>query len=335
MVRRKAAPTSEAQHSSPLMFGYALKAEPSPRLSEAETIAVIRSDQPGWAYLNADHPGAHDWIEEHVGYIPAIVRHALLEETTRPRAERLDNGIMLILRGVNMNKGAEPEDMVSLRCWIDPARVLVMRRRPVRATKKISKALEAGEGPDDSGAFISMLLDKLLEVMEPVFTEMEDELDALEEELIECPHSKLRNKVSRLRRRALLLRRYINPQREAINALRNMQLDWLEATDNLNLQEHYDHITRFIEQLDAIRERCQIVQDELATMLADKLNKNTYMMGLMAAIFLPLGFITGLLGINVGGMPGVENNDAFLYVSLICGGVFAIQILIFKALKWF
>lgn len=335
MKRQKAENIDASSAESPLIFAYALQKGPSERLAEKQAVELIRSDAPAWAYLDSDHPKADAWLKKNVDYMPAVIRQALLEQATRPRAEQIDNGVMLILRGVNMNEGAEPEDMISLRCWIDPSRMLVMRRRPVRATKKIAAAMEAGKGPEDAGAFLLMLLETLLDIMEPVFTTLEDELDALEEELIENPHSLLRNKVSRLRRRALMLRRYINPQRDAISGLRSMQLDWLSATDTLNLHEEYDRITRFIEQLDAIRERCQIVQDELATILADKLNRNTYILTVVAAIFLPLGFITGLLGINVGGMPGVDDAQAFTVVSFICLGIFAMQLLVFKKLKWF
>ena len=94
-------------------------------------------------------------------------------------------------------------------------------------------------------------------------------------------------------------------------------------------------MTRYVEDLDAIRERSQIVKDELANILADKLNKNMYVLSVIAAIFLPLGFLTGLLGINLGGMPGAENPDAFWVFSGLLVAVVSLQIWIFKKLDWF
>ena len=52
-------------------------------------------------------------------------------------------------------------------------------------------------------------------------------------------------------------------------------------------------------------------------------------------IFLPLGFLTGLLGFNVGGIPGAENPWAFLLFLLFLVGIVAVQILLFKLKKWF
>ena len=92
---------------------------------------------------------------------------------------------------------------------------------------------------------------------------------------------------------------------------------------------------RYVEELDAIRERAQIVKDELANMIADRLNKNTYILSVIAAIFLPLGFLTGLLGVNIGGIPGVNSPIAFAVFCLLLTILVAVQVIIFRKLKWF
>jgi zinc transporter len=100
------------------------------------------------------------------------------------------------------------------------------------------------------------------------------------------------------------------------------------------LQEAHNQLIRYLEDIDTIRERAQIVKDELSNILADKMNKNMYLLSIVAALFLPLGFFTGLLGINVGGMPGADNPSAFWVVSFVCA-FFAVAILgLFKYLKW-
>jgi zinc transporter len=58
-------------------------------------------------------------------------------------------------------------------------------------------------------------------------------------------------------------------------------------------------------------------------------------LSVIAAIFLPLGFLTGLLGINVGGIPGADNPHAFLIFSAMLVIVVFLQVLLFKKLKWF
>ena len=76
------------------------------------------------------------------------------------------------------------------------------------------------------------------------------------------------------------------------------------------------------ELLDAIRDRAQVVQDQVMDTRAEQMNKQMLLLSVVAAIFLPLGFITGLLGINVGGMPGADNPAAFWIVS---GGILVLS----------
>lgn len=106
----------------------------------------------------------------------------------------------------------------------------------------------------------------------------------------------------------------------------------IETIHRRQLHENQDRLTRYVEDLDAVRERAQIVKDELANALTNKMNRNTYVLSIVAAIFLPLGFLTGLLGINVGGIPGVDNDAAFWVVSATCAGFVILLTVIFR---WF
>ncbi|MCB1367090.1 MAG: zinc transporter ZntB, partial [Rhodobacteraceae bacterium] len=90
-----------------------------------------------------------------------------------------------------------------------------------------------------------------------------------------------------------------------------------------------------VEDLDAIRERLQILKEELTSIMNDRLNKNMYILSVITALFLPLGFLTGLFGVNLAGMPGAANSAAFIgfVVALVLIG--ALQLLIFRWLRWF
>ena len=125
------------------------------------------------------------------------------------------------------------------------------------------------------------------------------------------------------------------PQRDAISQIRQANILWLNDHHKSQLLETHNQVIRYIEDLDATRERAQIIKDELASIIADKLNRNMYVLSVIAAIFLPLGFLTGLLGINVGGIPGAENTSAFLIFCGILIVIVVIQVIIFKLKKWF
>ena len=117
--------------------------------------------------------------------------------------------------------------------------------------------------------------------------------------------------------------------------IRTSEQPWLNQHDRRSMQENFDRTLRFVEDLDAIRERAQIIKDELANALSDRINKNMYVLSIIAAIFLPLGFLTGLLGINVGGIPGADNDQAFMIFMGILIVLVGAQIWLFKKMKWF
>jgi zinc transporter len=258
-----------------------------------------------------------------------------LAEETRPRIVEFDEGALMILRGVNLNENAKPEDMISIRLWVDQHRIISVQRRPLKATKDIQSTLQEGKGPKNAGDFICALASRLFERMEPIFSDLDERLDDAEERVVDNPDISERQQITVIRKQAIMFRRYIAPQRDVIAHLRTSEQPWLDQIHKRRLQESFDRVVRYVEDLDAMRERSQIVKDELASVLADRLNKNMYVLSVVAAIFLPLGFLTGLLGINIPGIPGTDNPQAFWIFLLMLIGVVIAQIVIFKKLKWF
>lgn len=295
----------------------------------------IKSHDLAWVHLDATHPDTRKWLESEVSYLDPLILDALLADETRPRIVEYDNGMMMILRGMNLNEKAEPEDMVSIRIWVDESRIISLRRRRLKAVSDIRDLLENVTGPKDSGDFISMLSAKLFERMEPVLTELDEKLDDIEELILDNPEPSERQAITSLRKQAIIFRRYIAPQRDVMMHLRTSDQVWLSTAHKRRIQENLDRVTRYVEDLDSMRERAQVIKDELANALSDRLNKNLYILSVISAIFLPLGFFTGLMGINIGGMPGVDNNNAFWVFSALLITIVACQVLIFKKLKWF
>ena len=296
---------------------------------------IIKNDTLAWIHLDAGHADTRAWLKQEISYLDHIVIDALLADETRPRIMEFENGALMILRGVNLNKDAEPEDMISIRLWIDAKRIITIQHRPLKAIKDIQELLKAGKGPKNSGDFIAMLASRLFERMEPVFSELDENLDDVEERVMESPDTKERQEITTIRKQAIIFRRYIAPQRDVISHLRTSDQPWLEQIHKRRLQESLDRVIRYVEDLDTIRERAQIVKDELSNALADRMNKNMYVLSVIAAIFLPLGFFTGLMGINIGGMPGVDDTNAFWIFSGLLTVIVILQIIIFKKLKWF
>ncbi len=288
-----------------------------------------------WVHLDATHPDTPEWLRSNFSHLDSYLIDALVVDETRPRMTQFQDAALLILRGANLNENADPEDMVSIRIWVEDKLVITLRRRKLKAIEDLQSRIKSGKAPKDGGELVCFIMDCLFKRIEPILSNLDETTDDIEESLLVTTDSSLRESIVDVRKKAIMFRRYMIPQREAIERMRMSDLTWLTDKHRRQLQENYNQVTRYVEDLDAVRERSQIVKDELANILSDRLNKNMYMLSVIAAIFLPLGFLTGLLGINVGGIPGADSATAFWVFGGILASIAAVQILIFKWLKWF
>jgi zinc transporter len=286
-----------------------------------------------WVHLEYSHPAAQQWLRHESG-LDEVTAEALLAEETRPRCMLSANGLLLTLRGINPSPGADPEDMVTVRLWSDGKRIITTRRRRLQAAAALGKAIEKGVGPNNAGEFVESLTDSMIERMADIVEDISEEVDNLEEMVLTMESYELRPKIAELRRNAIGLRRYLAPQREAVSRLFNEKVEWLSELDRLRLRESADRTTRFVEDLDLIRERAVVVQEELSSRLSEKMDRTMYVLSMVAAIFLPLGFLTGLLGINVGGIPGADYAGSFAIFVLMLVLLVVVQLWLFRRKKW-
>jgi zinc transporter len=285
-----------------------------------------------WVHLDRTNEMAQRWLNS--AGLDSLLCQALLAEETRPRSLAVNDGLLAILRGVNLNPGADPEDMVSLRIWLEAGRVITLRQWRLMAIQDIRSDIAARTGPKDAGDFLVAVADHLIERMAPTINALEEEIDRLEIEVMDTLNHDVRSRLAGLRRDAISLRRYIAPQREAMSRLLGERTSWLNDRHRARLREVADRVTRYVEDLDAARERAAVTQEELASRVAAQMNQTMYVLSMVAVVFLPLGLLTGLLGINVAGIPGEKNQWAFLIVCLVLVVIVVLEILFFRRKHW-
>ena len=286
-----------------------------------------------WAHFDYSSPEAIEWITNKSG-IDSIAIDALLTQETRPRTTILNDSLLIALRGVNLNKNSKPEDMVSIRLFISTDLIISTRKRDILSVVEIIDILKKGVGPKSSSEFLTELTYRITARMEDVINQIEDRTHFLEENLMDSADLKFRNEILSIRRETIILRRYLSPQKEALNKLYNDKITWINEYERIELRETNDQLIRHIEELDTIRDKVSLIQEELSNTLSDQMNKKMYILSIISAIFLPLTFLTGLLGINIGGIPGANNDNAFYIFSIILVMVTSAQFLLFKKKKW-
>ncbi|MCF8720901.1 zinc transporter ZntB [Nitrospina gracilis] len=288
-----------------------------------------------WFHMDYSQPDVQRWLREESGLEEAIAE-TLLQEEIRPRVAVARDALLLVARGVNLHPESDPEDMVAIRMFVEERRIVSTQRRPLLPVEDLCRAIDKGEGPETVSAFIADLNGRLVERIADVVETLDDQLDALQNEIMELSRYDigLHRQISFLRLQFIRLRRYLSPQREALTRLHSERLSWLDEIERLRIRETADRTIHYVEDLDTARERATVAQEELFNLLSEQLNRRSYILSLIAVIFLPLSFLTGLLGINVGGIPGAESNLAFWIFTGVLIVLGILQVLWFKSKRW-
>ncbi|BBP44960.1 zinc transporter ZntB [Thiosulfatimonas sediminis] len=287
-----------------------------------------------WLHFDYSVYQTKEWLFNDAG-LNLAVAETLLSSESRPRFSQLDDGSLMAWRGVNLNPNEEPDDMVAVRLWHDEHRLITTLKRDLSSINELVEMLERQRGALNLGQLMIEMADKLIEHISDIVNDYEDQMALLEEQVIEESSAKLRTELSQLRRQVISLRRYMTPQKEALMRFSMEKLAWMNQQERIALREVVDRITKELEDLEALRERAVVAQEELQNRLSEQLNSRMYLLSIITAVFLPLGFLTGLLGVNVGGIPGAENPQAFRYFVWIVVGLIVVQLVIFKWRKWF
>lgn len=269
-----------------------------------------------WQHVDGSTDSARQWVLAQSD-LPDVARNALLARETRPRSEPVDRGAIINMRALGRNPDNDPDPLVSIRFWTERGRVVSFAYREPRSLDAVIAQFLAGT-IHDPGDLLTAFATRTTAELDPQVAELGDRLDIIESRVDADSARSTRRRVSRIRADAIGYRRFVAPQREAFERMAQQRCDWLDEEDRLHLREAADRYARMTEELESVRERAAIVHDELTDLRGEKMEARALLISIVALIFLPLTFITGLLGMNVEGIPYAEEEWAFWGVTAFC-----------------
>ena len=328
--------TDDKELDGPMLFGRVLDGKGGGRFISWAGVQTWQPAAPGevlWVHLCRNREETLNWLETGLK-LPEPTVELLTSDSTRPRALREGKSLVGVLRGINFNPGAQPEDMIAMQLWCDGTRLVTLRRRRLQSPRDVLAAIDAGHGPKDVGRVITELVEALIARMNNSIVDMNAAIDAMEAAEAEDDAEEMLIRIASIRRNALGLQRHMAPQHEALEIISRDAPQWFDAEDKREIAESIDRLRRYLDDIDISKESALVLQDDIRVRALARSERTNYLLTIVAAIFLPLGFITGLLGINVGGMPGVQDGDAFWVVVGPCVLIFVMQLVLFWKWKW-
>jgi len=253
--------SGEMRMSECFGFSYDGQGKPQVITDLAGGMVGVPSQGFHWVHLRMG-TAEGDAVLESAG-LDSLVLAALRAPETRPRCSAHSDGNLINLRGVNLNPGAEPEDMISLRMWVRERVLLTVNLRPLQAVADLREAAVRGAVSTSPADLVAKLALRLADRAEPVVAALNEQIDGLEETDLAALGTQQRTALAEMRRVAIVMRRYMVPQRDALSTFEIEDHDWLGPVTQSRLREAIERVTRLGEELDAIRDRAQIVRDHL------------------------------------------------------------------------
>lgn len=296
---------------------------------KAPDVSTTPADGSVYRWLHFDLASSHldTWAEATLP-VPAV--RTLLAPKTRPRVSQHEDGIIATLRGINMNEGDEPADMVSLRVWMTADFVLTVRRQRNFLMDELQAQMNGDDAPPSPARMIARVVELLLGRVEDVAFDLEDVADKMEFSVYDEGNVQMSN-LAPLRRSVIKLRRHVGPLRDALDGFAHVQTPIIPPLLNMRFRDSANRAARALEELNEVRDRLTALSDHLDIEQSARLSRNGYRLSVAATIFLPLGLITGILGVNVGGMPGMDWPYAF---HAMLGGMVALGLALWAVMRW-
>lgn len=287
-----------------------------------------------WYHLKYTDKAARNWIKSRKE-LTDQARSVLLNSETRPRAVLTDDDVFLCLRGINFNQDAQPEDMISIRFWMNRQEVITTANQGSHSIRNMVADLNQGIGPKNTEGLLLSLIDNLAKLTDDFVDKIDEKIDAAEDQIEDLGVTEFNPKMNQMRRQIANIRRYLLPQKEAIDKLYRNKSSLFSESFYDQVYLYADKFIQLIENLDLMRERALMLQEHFMANISHQQNSRLYLLAIISVIFLPLTFLSGLFGMNVAGMPGLEDPEAFWVIIAFSVILTALLLVWFKKSRWF
>ncbi|UCH26106.1 MAG: magnesium/cobalt transporter CorA [Trueperaceae bacterium] len=265
-----------------------------------------------------------------------LVREDIASVGQRPKVELFEAHLFIVLRMLSLTEDGSPQSE-QLSLVLGPDYVLTFQERPGDVFAPVRERLRRGKGRMRklgadylAYALIDVIVDSYFSVLE----HYGDTLEELEEEILREPTPHSLERVNRLRRELLFLRKSIWPLRELMGTLQREESPVVSAVVVTFLRDAYDHSIQVIDTVETFREVLSGLHDFYLTSLSFKMNEVMKVLTIIATIFIPLGFLVGVYGMNFDVMPELHLRWGYPALWLFMVTLVAAMLVLFRRRRW-
>ncbi len=215
---------------------------------------------------------------------------------------------------------------------------------PVRERVRHGKGRIRNSGPD---YLAYALMDAVVDNYYPLLEQLGTELDDLEDALFDAPKRENLQSLQLAKRDLIIMRRAIWPEREKINEILRSKSDLLREDNRVFFRDIYDHSVQVMDLVENYKEMTASLMDIYLSSLSNRMNQIMKVLAIISSIFIPLGFIAGLYGMNfmyenpdgsgenyVMNMPELRSPYGYPIVLGLMATIVIFQLIIFYKKGW-
>jgi magnesium transporter len=244
-------------------------------------------------------PAMTELLGRRLGFHPLAVDDAL-NEPHSPRVDDWRDYLFIVLRGLDFDTRHEVRTK-ELDVFLGTNYLVTLHEEPFRSIERTFDTCTLGPdrwmgaGPDH---ILYAIADRLVAGVVRVVDGMNEEIDEIEAQAFRSPRPGAVSRIFRLRRALLQLRRLVGAQREVLSRLARDTYSMIDESDRLYFRDVYDHLVRLYDHVDTLRDMAQGALDSYLTVASNRTNEVMRTLTVIAALFLPISFLSSFFGMN-------------------------------------
>lgn len=265
-----------------------------------------------WLHFDQTDPTTRAWIVQSP-YVPETAKAVLLSPDSHMRIEPAGSGLTGVVGDLHHEFSQRSDHLDVLRFYLDNDRLISARREPMTAIDKLQRSLGEGLRMERPVGLLAQFLHHVTDTLGDIMLDLSDALDRLEEEVADGRGSDAIERLNRARKVAARLRRHMAPQQHTLVGLMARLPGWIGEGEAMLLRNAIERLGALGHDLELVQERARLLQEQRSARLMEQTNRNLYILSIVTALALPPTVISGIFGMNLGGMPAMQDPRGFWY----------------------
>jgi zinc transporter len=294
---------------------------------ELDALNEIEPDRPVWLHFNLADRRARDWLSEQ-SQLPEPALEALLEEGSHVHVQILPRGFVATLRDLDHDVNGGEVRFGTFTVYVDPQRMISVRRHPLETFDRLRRELYMGLELPSPIAVFEHLVECLADTFEGTVARLASTVEDAEDSILAGHQKEQGTELRRVRWLLARLRREARANRTALGRIPSHLPAGCGSDRQQSMAAAVDRFAGVAQDLELVEDRARLMQEEIAGRLGEATNKNLYLLSIVTTTLFPITLITGIFGMNVGGLPWLEHPHGFAHTMVIIAVAVAITLVL-------